>query len=209
MKLLAVAAMTTVAIAQLNDELDDRKFNHLIQMTWSKVEPNTQLDMKNFKKQLLNYGCYCLPSGNGANQAQAGAPVDYIDKACRDLAKCYKCLDLDYQRSPDEKYAWFPAASNGGEISCNHPKNDEAKRNHCECDAEFANTLGAQWDDNNYDYSKWDFKKNTQYSFDKENVCVAGPTKGRSDQCCGNYPHRSPYMNTILRCCDGKLEMAC
>ena len=138
----------------------------------------------------------------------AGTPVDDYDKACRDLSRCYKCLENDYQLNPEDKYRWSQSVQ--GEFDCSDARNSEAQKAHCECDAEFANTMGANWDDAAYDYTKWDDRRNDAFSLDKENYCVAGPNAGRSDECCGVYPQRFPYIADMFECCsDGVARLAC
>ena len=148
MKVLAIAVLATAAIAQ-NEEIEERKFGHLYNMVWSKVAPKTQFLTRDFKNMIRNYGCYCLPIGGGKNTAQAGQAVDDTDKACRDLSRCYKCLDIDFAHNPEnEKFRW--TETNNGEFDCSDARNTEAQKAHCACDAEFAMTLGANWSDDSY-----------------------------------------------------------
>ena len=37
------------------------------------------------------YGCWCFPHGTG-EQGGYGAPVDNIDKSCREYTTCYNCI---------------------------------------------------------------------------------------------------------------------
>jgi len=208
MKVLAIAALATVSIAQ-NDDIDERKFGHLFRMVWSKVESKTSLEERTFKNQIRNYGCYCLPIGSRVNTAQAGTPVDQYDKACRDLARCYKCLDIDYEiDAVSDKFRW--AENTNGDFDCSDSRNTEGQKAHCQCDAEFAMTIAAKWDDSAYNFAHWENGRNNAYSLDKENVCVAQSGDARSDECCGNYPARFPYPQDLFDCCsDGKARMVC
>merc|ERR1711972_443944 len=200
MKVLAFAALAAVGIAQ-NDDIDEKKFNHMFQMVWSQVEPKTSLSNRDIKNLIRNYGCYCLPIGTRANTALMGPPVDAYDKACKDLTRCYKCLDMDYEVNPSEdRFRWGYSTDN--EIQCNDGRNSEAQKAHCECDAAFATTLGALWDDSTYNRANWDHRSNDAFSLDKEAVCVG--SGGQTDECCGEYPNRSPYNNADVgkMCCD-------
>jgi len=207
MKVLAIAALATVTIAQ-NAEIEERKFGHLYNMVWSKVESKTNFESRDFKSMIRNYGCYCLPIGGGKNTAQAGVPVDDTDKACRDLSRCYKCLDIDFAHSAEvEKFRW--SETTNGEFDCSDSRNTEAQKAHCACDAEFAMTLGANWDDASYNYANWENRRNDFYTLDKEAVCVV-QNGGRSDECCGDYPMRFPFPGTMLECCsDGNARLTC
>merc|ERR1711972_821553 len=126
MKVLAFAALAAVGIAQ-NDDIDEKKFNHMFQMVWSQVEPKTSMSNREIKNLIRNYGCYCLPIGTRANTALMGPPVDAYDKACKDLTRCYKCLDMDYEVNPSEdRFRWGYSTDN--EIQCNDGRNSEAQK---------------------------------------------------------------------------------
>merc|ERR1711912_226629 len=87
------------------------------------------------------------------------------------------------------KYRW--AAVNGG-ISCEN-NDDQYKKDLCECDAAFAEAVGAQWNDADYDNSLWGNRKNSEYALDYDNVCVGTPGAD-SSECCGIYPNRFPFQ---------------
>merc|ERR1711879_660258 len=118
----------------------------------------------------------------------------------------YKCLEMDFEINPaDERFRWSNGQDN--ELICSDPRNSAQQVAHCECEAQFATTLGALWDDNTYDYSMWNRKNNNQFTLDKEAVCVGNG--GQTDECCGDYPTRFPY-STVLQCCsDGNARVSC
>jgi len=95
----------------------------------------------------------------------------------------------------------FPGMSKiaDNSLTCNQ-NTDQFKADLCACDSKYAMDLAAVWDDSTYDYSIWDNKKNTQFTFDNVNTCIRTGALN-SDSCCGAFPNRFPYDSTSRSCC--------
>ena len=202
MKLLIASLSTLIAI-----NAQERKFSHITNMAWTQIQDKTSVNQKTLNKMVQNYGSHCFP-GLSKIAGGAGPAQDDYDALCRDLARCHKCIEQDYinEIAADPtwdanigKYRWD--LQGDGSISCD-ANPDAHKRDLCLCDARYAIELGKIWDDNTYNYQLWNAKKNAQFNFDYQNVCVrSGLTD--ADQCCGNYPERYPFDSSTRLCCGG------
>jgi len=197
------AAISFIAIASKAQNVthpDGRKFSHIVNMAHSQI--TTAFSSKDISKMIQNYGCHCFPGLSKIAGGQ-GPAQDGIDSLCRELARCHKCVEMDYGNTIDsntEKYRWEKLQD--GSISCARNTIPE-KRDLCLCDANYAMELGKVWDDAAFDYTIWLNRKNAQANFDYENICKNGGGVP-SDSCCGEYPNRQP-LNTLSKdCCQDK-----
>merc|ERR1711981_398409 len=179
-----------------------RKFSHITAMFQTQV--TTSHASKTLFKMIQNYGCHCFPGGS-RSAGGVGPAQDELDELCRTLSRCHKCIEFDHAAEIDVqwnsdagKYRWD--LENDNTISSD-ANNDQHKFDLCKCDAQYAMDLGAMWDDNNYDYSKWNNKNNNLFTFDHDNVCVQS-INTPMDDCCGTYPLRFPYSSATRDCCD-------
>jgi hypothetical protein len=183
----------------------------------SKLETQDDSQIKNYKKTLNDYGCYCFATINGqANQhvGGAGVPLDDLDKACRDLYLAYTCLQVDnesgaYSRSCSHtgSFSWYQDANN--EIQCgkddggswgSNGKN-ACKMDLCAIEKKFADAVHALFqngfvaDENNY---------GAQAKGACQKVAGAAGAGGSSSAltCCGEYPNRKTApVGGNIECC--------
>jgi len=193
-------------------ELEGRKYNHIVKMVKTVLtnQSQTSLSLRQLFKQIQNYGCHCFPGGEQLAGGQ-GAAVDAQDDACRTLARCHKCVSMDHGITPKEKYRWH---FKNGDIDCgrNLEQGNQEKYDLCQCDADFARSIGQFWDDNTFNNFYWLSPKQMkkplskrdpehQVKFDHSSVCLANEIN-RADSCCGTYPNRYPYNSaSSVQCC--------
>lgn len=190
--------------------LEERKYNHIVKM--AKSQMNTKYSLRQIFKMLQNYGCHCFPGQTRAAGGH-GPAVDEQDSLCKDLARCHRCVEMDHGADQidvnDDKYRFNVV---NGAISCarNTEKGwHQSKRDLCECDAAFANAIGAMWNDDNFNEYYWQNPKDMKLinkgkapndKFDMVGTCqVIGG--GKADSCCGSYPARFPYESSEKQCC--------
>ena len=195
-------------------ELEGRKYNKIIKMTRSLLAANgkTTMSMRQLHKKIQNYGCHCFPAGEQL-AGGVGVPVDAQDNACRTLSRCHKCIEADHGISANENYRFN---LDGGDINCSRNldiHNNAAKKDLCECDAQFARDLLAFWDDSAFNNYYWLFPKQMnkpvnkrdpehQNKFDYQSTCIAFDVN-KADSCCGSYPFRYPYNSaSAVQCCE-------
>merc|ERR1712179_779396 len=167
-----------------------------------KTQVRTLVHSSVIGSMLENYGCHCLPKR--ATNAGYGQAMDEYDSACRDLARCYKCLIDDYYFlydrviTPELHYEWHLDVNR--DITCSEqPDDDTAREDLCLCEAAYASQLGKIWDDNTFNYTLWGSDLNPSFDFDSEVHCVKnGMTE--ANVCCGDFPERFPF-NVITKVC--------
>lgn len=202
-KLLTLSLLTAKALAQdatESESIEERKFSHIVKMAYTQIQGQTTHSLKVVSKMMQNYGCHCFPGNTRAAGGQ-GPAVDDYDQLCKNLFRCHKCIEHDYPGQIDVnlgKYRWSNNADNS--LNCDG-NTEQVKKDLCECDAGYAMELASVWDDSTYDYSKWNAKKNTQYTFVPEAVCIAEVAGGEME-CCGTVPNRYPYNSEVRSCCE-------
>merc|ERR1712226_658570 len=152
------------------EEPTTRKFNSLMSMAYS--QSTTGLSKEDFSSRLNNYGCHCFING-AKNPGGHGHPVNEIDEACRDLYRCRKCIEIEYQVDNDfivdGRYTWGIDKPNT--LNCRKNAKNKARKALCECDRHFAITIGDVWTDLFYDFSFWrddkNMKENQTFNYDK------------------------------------------
>merc|ERR1712048_120824 len=193
-------------------ELEGRKYNHIVKMVKQVLTEagKTSLSLRQLFRQIQNYGCHCFPGGEQL-AGGVGVPVDAQDSACRTLARCHKCVSMDHDISSSSKYRYH---FKNGELSCdrNLELGSQANYDLCQCDAEFARSLAAFWDDSTFNNFYWlkpqQMKKPVekrdpehQSKFDYQATCVAFEVS-KADSCCGSYPKRYPFDSaSTVQCC--------
>jgi len=211
-------------------ELEERKYNHIVKMSYQMIKrqgDGTSLSYRELHKKLQNYGCHCFPGQKKATVGK-GPAVDPQDNLCRDLARCHRCIDMQYNSrlgkndviDPDFAKYRFKIVDN--DVSCQR-NTDKGKhqsiRDLCECDARFARELAKIWTDASYNRFYWHFPKSMKQiakgkdiheydapevaKFDFEATCME-TGGGQADACCGVYPERYPYREGDKSCCDNK-----
>lgn len=194
-------------------ELDGRKYNHVVKMAYRLM--TTDNSMKSVHKMLQNYGCHCFP-GSSKSTIGHGPAVDAQDSLCRDLARCRRCITMEYGKEQIDvnfdKYRW---RFEDGDLSCQKNTDrgwHQSVRDLCECDARFARELAKIWDDDSFNKYFWLKPRDMRLKgkgkldpdrdvFDFESTCVGGES-GKAEQCCGTYPEKYPYNTVDKACCD-------
>ena len=178
-----------------------RKLSLIFQMLSNTVETN--LGFVEFTRNIRNYGCHCFPKNTGAAGGY-GPAQDPIDQHCQNLARCHKCIEMDYADEIDEtwdadigKYKY--SIDDNGNILCTGNR-DQKRQDLCECDREFAIEFGKTWTDSLWNEFFW-LGQGTNGKFEYDAVCVRG-TGIRNNKCCGSYPSRYPYDDSMKSCCN-------
>ena len=202
MKLLALILPTLTMAA--DSDLGGKKFSATVQFAWNQIEAKTSWTFDRFVKRIQNYGCHCFPD-QGRVPGGSGAPVDAIDSACRDLARCHSCVAMDHSfsgRISQEKYRYD--LSSGIDCSSNI---EQQKLDQCQCDKKFAEDLGSLWDDAAWDVANWQTDKNpNRADYAANGTCATSGIGNVQDMCCGDNPSRRPYNSVNFECCpDGSI----
>lgn len=188
-----------------------------IAVEWLQKSAQSKRDMlrhvlkEKYYFNFIDYGCHCLAS----DKLQRGKPVDEIDAACRQHAKCYLCNKMDYdgKMNNDKKpkpmkcqpsrtiYNYNVTKTDEGEvqINCNNELNT-CQRSVCECDKRFAYRIRDLEDLYNPRFKGKGWKKDLECRHDG-----LMPSVPESDACCGAYPYRFPFSREYGKtCCDNK-----
>merc|ERR1711953_144460 len=200
-------ALVLPALAFAEDSPNDgaKKFSATVQFAWNEISGSSSWTFDTFVKRIQNYGCHCFPSA-GRMPGGSGAPVDAIDEACRNLARCHSCVASDHGfvgRISQEKYRYDLSS---GSIDCS-ANSDQQKLEQCQCDKKFAEDLGSSWNDANWDIQQWQTDKNNQkLDYAATGVCSTNGSGQLQDACCGANPDRRPYSSASFECCqDGSI----
>lgn len=106
---------------------------------------NIETELQEIEQKFTSYGCYCWTKGTeNIEDLGAGAVnVDWNDKACTDLYRCYACVNIDYGKKYSELAysAAFTTDRDGNrEIDCSDNARFDGEHI-CKCDAAFAATI--------------------------------------------------------------------
>lgn len=204
-------------------ELEGRKFNHIVKMSYQMIKrqgAGTNHSYRTLHKMIQNYGCHCFP-GQSRSTIGHGPVVDAQDGLCRDLARCHRCVSMDWNAKVSgndvidvnfAKYR-FRITPDGQDVSCerNTEKGKhQSVRDLCECDARFAREIAKIWRDDQFNDFFWLHPKTMRLSangklvpppnkFNPASTCI-GNENGKSENCCGSYPNRYPY-GSDKACC--------
>lgn len=167
-----------------------------------------------------NYGCYCWINGMADGVLGGGRPRDVTDHHCKELYRCYKCVNVDYNKNyTDVSYTVdFTTDQNGQRaLDCSANSKQDGE-NICECDKRFAENIAKTEqtcengvpDDEEYGahcLSDSLITSNGGGAFDPSNPASCkkefhGHDKGH---CCGFYPNRYPYDINQQDCCRARV----
>ena len=100
--------------------------------------------MKNLEDIYTNYGCYCWIDGLDSGVIGGGKTKDMSDHHCKELYRCYKCVNMDYAKNyTDVDYTVdFTSGSGERQLDCTVNSKQDAE-NICECDKRFAKDIAA------------------------------------------------------------------
>ena len=104
-----------------------------------------------FKEKYTNYGCYCWIDGADAGVIGGGKTKDMTDHHCKELYRCYKCVNIDYAKNyTDVEYnVNFTEDDSGNrQLDCSVNSKQDAE-NICECDKRFAENIASTVDNCN------------------------------------------------------------
>jgi len=160
-----------------------------------------------------NYGCYCWINGMEGGVVGGGKTKDVTDHHCKELYRCYKCVNVDYAKNyTDVSYTVDFSMKNGQrQLDCSVNSKQDAE-NICECDKRFAENIASaeascqageaadpEWGEH---CMSEDFRTgNAGGSFDPQNQCDKQFHGHDKDKCCGFYPNRYPYDMNENDCC--------
>jgi len=182
-----------------------------------------QAEMDNLENIYTSYGCYCWIDGIGSGVIGGGRTKDMSDHHCKELYRCYKCVNIDYaQNYTDIDYdVDFKMGDNGErQLDC-QINNKQDGENICECDKRFAANIaateksckaGAAADPMFGEYcidEQWRTTSGnvlgttTEGPFNPHNdaSCEKQHHGHDKDNCCGIYPNRYPYDKKMKECC--------
>ena len=60
---------------------------------------NFEKRLKRLEKAYTNYGCYCWINGVDEGVTGGGRVKDVSDHHCKELYRCYKCVNVDYAKN--------------------------------------------------------------------------------------------------------------
>ena len=113
-------------------------------------ELNNQYNNKvdELKERYTNYGCYCWIDGADAGVIGGGKTKDMTDHHCKELYRCYKCVNIDYAKNyTDVSYNVDFTTDEAGnrQLDCKVNSKQDAE-NICECDKRFAENIASTVD---------------------------------------------------------------
>lgn len=167
-----------------------------------------------FIKMIVNYGCHCFVGG--LTVGGHGPVQDKIDLACREYARCIKCIDVDRAEQKyfdDRDNACFPHQpyfsklkrdyqSSKKSIACGRGAEDGGRQTkcqiaNCKCDVAFAKAV-ANW------FSHYKEENKDIYHMGIEPCVNPQSSMGPPTGCCGEYPTRRSYWADQGKECCGK-----
>lgn len=228
----------TETIQELANEPDLRSFNFLTSQLFDRLnqhsnflEPKYQFDNtiskeKAFSKMIQKYGCHCFTETHTLTGGR-GPPRDALDKACRALSKCKRCLDIkhgDACNILNGSFSWQTDPVTGDIICTNSASSPPSacRKDLCLCETEFVSAVEKVWVGSD---STWEFNPDfwleplwiqkmeangmSDQLFDRDAVCkITGINNRTANSCCGEYPNVIPFDSTIEKCCpNGKIKL--
>jgi len=162
-----------------------------------------------------NYGCYCWINGVDGGVTGGGRTKDMSDHHCKELYRCYKCVNIDYTKNyTDVSYTVDLQVDENGnrQLDCGGNSKTDAE-NICECDKRFAENIAetrekcdagepadSMYGEHCMDHSQ--FKTtNAGGSFVPQDQCDKQFHGHDKNRCCGIYPNRYPYDDNHKECC--------
>jgi len=178
-------------------------------------ENGDKLRPKKFIERINSYGCYCWARSEEKLNGY-GTPLDALDASCKTLAQCHTCIKLDYSEETCDPYSQKYSAKirkNNGTITveCTNKlnkrenNNGDCKRDLCECDKAFADNFASNFAV--FNPENWKLVENGIYDekCEKPAPSASRLVSGPSDECCGEYPTRKPFLSLNNQCVDGQI----
>ena len=211
-----IHAMCGNPLPEVENEGWNRNLDHLTYADSVTVDYNA----------LNGYGCFCSAGSNWSYGV--GQPVDEVDDRCRKVHLAYKCLKQVDSPACDVENQVYIATSGGNanplavcngiqsfisERLKNENFDEDCAVRKCAIEVSFQQflldravtpgvSLDAQHVRDDTEYT--DKEGNTfQGTFDYKSTCYSETGPGRElEFCCGKYPFRKPFYNSMLQCCD-------
>jgi len=149
----------------------------------------------------LAYGCHCMLLGD--RPIGKGVPVDRLDKACRALKQCHKCVEAEY----DSGCSTVEMSSSIGFSGTNATYNgdDSCLNNMFNCNLQFVTNFYDLKDEYNEVFHT------SKSKFFHEQDCHVEEKLTRSSaedsQCCGSSTSAyTVFKLTKHKCCNGKIR---
>lgn len=180
---------------------------------------NLEEALAKLEERYTNYGCYCWIDGTAGGVTGGGRVKDVSDHHCKELYRCYKCVNIDYSKNyTDVSYRVDTIENEDGSrsLDCSANSKQDAE-NICECDARFAMNIAKTEEDCANDIGPdpmyGEHCMDDQYrttngggSFNPRKQCDKQFHGHEKDQCCGRYPNRYPYDENFKECCQTGAE---
>jgi len=187
-------------------------------------DPESHAQFSNKLQELedvyTNYGCYCWINGVGNGVVGGGKTKDMSDHHCKELYRCYKCVNIDYaQNYTDVDYVVDFNTQNGQRnLDCTVNSKQDAE-NICECDKRFAANIAATQQscksgaNDNEQFGAYCMDEQWRTTsgkvldsgeagpFNPSKMCDKRKMNHEKDHCCGIYPNRYPYDSNFKECC--------
>lgn len=175
-----------------------------------KLENNFDAEVTRLENLYTNYGCYCWIDGVDAGVIGGGKTKDMSDYHCKELYRCYKCVNIDYNKNyTDVSYNVDLSVDENGarSIDCKVNSKQDAE-NICECDKRFAEDIAAVtngcaagepaderhgaycMDENMRTITGVRQDNGNKGTFDSRNTCEKAMPDHQKENCCGIYPNR-------------------
>lgn len=194
---------------QVREERRRKKLKQILKMVFFL---QADASPENLEKYLY-YGCYCFPDGHNKLFSGYGDAIDEVDKSCRHLQTCYRCVGVDYGQeecinSKGYKFSGVvdPVTGKKDIICKNKKKNCGAAQ--CECDRQLAFQLAEAeitWNPNNQGNKYGFFDRTSQCNVQERSATANHDIETK---CCGHYPERTPFAangpNGVRNCCGSK-----
>ena len=122
------------------------------------LKNNFEMELGDMETKFTNYGCYCWIDGVDAGVIGGGATKDVSDHHCKELYRCYKCVNIDYAKNyTDVSYNVDFNTDEAGnrQLDCKVNSKQDAE-NICECDKRFAENIAATVDSCNVRFFRVD-----------------------------------------------------
>ena len=188
-----------------------------------------ETELNALEAKYTNYGCYCWINGIENGVLGGGKTKDVTDHHCKELYRCYKCVNVDYAKNyTDVAYTVrldskqdseltsrlkvdFTKKNGQRTLDCSVNSKQDAE-NICECDKRFAENIAAaedactngdaadpEWGEHCTDNQ---FKtQNGGGNFEPQSQCDKQFHGHDKNNCCGFYPNRYPYDINENDCC--------
>lgn len=149
---------------------------------------------------ITEYGCWCMPSMYNDFTIGHGTPVDLIDKACRDRARCTKCAISEFkncQATSGYSFQAYTDSMGRRGITCDENTSDSCQKALCQCDAAFVETLGSEYKNYNKDYDRHNFNRNSGCHSSSSSSNVSEESQSNTSPGSVNQPVSQPISQPV------------